>query len=71
MNSLAGLDYDERGAGEVVFLVHAGVFGSWFAPLFDQPALDGFRVIRPIGRAMAGPGAVRAGQHRRARPPVR
>jgi pimeloyl-ACP methyl ester carboxylesterase len=48
MNSLAGLDYDERGAGEVVCLVHAGVFGAWFAPLFEQPALDGFRVIRPI-----------------------
>ena len=48
MNSLAGVDYDERGAGEVVCLVHAGVFGAWFTPLFDQPALDGFRVIRPI-----------------------
>jgi pimeloyl-ACP methyl ester carboxylesterase len=48
MNHLAGLDYDERGAGEVVCLVHAGVFGAWFAPLFKQPALDGFRVIRPI-----------------------
>jgi pimeloyl-ACP methyl ester carboxylesterase len=48
MNTLAGLDYDDRGAGEVVCLVHAGVFGAWFAPLFDQPALDGFRVIRPI-----------------------
>jgi pimeloyl-ACP methyl ester carboxylesterase len=52
MNSLAGLDYDERGAGEgagkVVCLVHAGVFSAWFAPLFKEPALDGFRVIRPI-----------------------
>jgi pimeloyl-ACP methyl ester carboxylesterase len=48
MNSLAGLDYEERGAGEAVCLVHAGVFGEWFAPLFEQPALDGFRVIRPI-----------------------
>jgi pimeloyl-ACP methyl ester carboxylesterase len=48
MRNLAGLDYDERGAGEVVCLVHAGVFGEWFAPLFEQPALDGFRVIRPI-----------------------
>jgi pimeloyl-ACP methyl ester carboxylesterase len=47
MNSLAGLDYDERGAGEVICLVHAGVFGAWFAPVFDQPALDGFRLIRP------------------------
>ena len=48
MDSLAGLDYDERGAGEVVCLVHAGVFSAWFAPLFEQPALDGFRVLRPI-----------------------
>ena len=48
MHSLVGLDYDERGAGEVVCLVHAGVFSAWFAPLFEQPALDGFRVIRPI-----------------------
>jgi pimeloyl-ACP methyl ester carboxylesterase len=48
MPSLTGLDYDERGAGEVVCLVHAGVFGAWFTPLFDQPALDGFRVIRPV-----------------------
>jgi pimeloyl-ACP methyl ester carboxylesterase len=48
MNTLAGLDYDERGAGEVVCLVHAGVLSAWFAPLFEQPALDSFRVIRPI-----------------------
>ena len=46
MNSLAGLDYDERGAGEAICLVHAGIFSAWFAPLFEQPALDGFRVIR-------------------------
>ena len=48
MDSLAGLDYEARGAGEVVCLVHAGVFSAWFAPLSEQPALDGFRVIRPI-----------------------
>jgi pimeloyl-ACP methyl ester carboxylesterase len=48
MSSLAGVDYDERGAGEVVCLVHAGVFSAWFGRLFEQPALDGFRVIRPI-----------------------
>jgi pimeloyl-ACP methyl ester carboxylesterase len=48
MNNLAGLDYDERGAGEAVCLAHAGVFGAWFVPLFDQPALGGFRVMRPI-----------------------
>ena len=48
MHHLAGLDYQERGAGEAVYLVHAGIFSAWFAPLFNQPALDGFRVIRPI-----------------------
>jgi pimeloyl-ACP methyl ester carboxylesterase len=50
VRSLVGLDYHERGAdkGEVVCLVHAGVFAAWFAPLFNQPALDTFRVIRPI-----------------------
>jgi pimeloyl-ACP methyl ester carboxylesterase len=70
MNNLAGLDYDERGAGEVVFLVHAGVFSAWFAPLFDQPALDGFRVIRPIrpgyGRSPAPsePASIAAHAHR-------
>lgn len=48
MNSLAGLEYDEHGTGEVVCLVHAGVFGAWFGPLSQQPGLDGFRVIRPI-----------------------
>jgi pimeloyl-ACP methyl ester carboxylesterase len=48
MSSAADLAYDERGTGEAVCLVHAGVFSAWFAPLFEQPALDGFRVIRPI-----------------------
>ena len=48
MHHLAGLDYQERGAGEAVCLVHAGLFSAWFAPLFEQPALDGFRVFRPI-----------------------
>lgn len=48
MKSRGGLEYDERGAGEVIFLVHAGVFGGWFAPLFDDPSLDGFRVVRPV-----------------------
>lgn len=45
---MADLHYEERGAGEVVYLVHAGVFSSWFAPLFAEPALNGFRVIRPV-----------------------
>jgi pimeloyl-ACP methyl ester carboxylesterase len=45
----AELEYWERGprdATHTVFLVHAGVFGEWFRPMFDEPALDGFRVVR-------------------------
>ena len=54
MKTLAGMEYDERGAGEVVCLVHAGVFGAWFAPLFERPELDGFRVIRPLRPGYGG-----------------
>jgi len=45
----AELEYWERGprdAANTIFLVHGGVFGEWFRPLFDEPALDGFRVVR-------------------------
>jgi pimeloyl-ACP methyl ester carboxylesterase len=40
------IEFSERGTGEPVLLVHAGVFADWFAPLATAPALDGFRVIR-------------------------
>ena len=36
----------DRGDGPTILLVHASLFGDWFAPVFDEPALDGFRVIR-------------------------
>lgn len=45
----AELEYWERGAdapGPAVLLAHAGMFGEWFRPVFDQPALDGLRVVR-------------------------
>ncbi len=48
MRFQAGLEYDERGSGEAVALVHAGVFSGWFERLFEHPVLDGFRVIRPV-----------------------
>jgi hypothetical protein len=53
-------------------LAHAGVFSAWFAPLFEEPALDRFRVMRPFRPGLRPqPGPIRAGQHRRSRPPVR
>jgi pimeloyl-ACP methyl ester carboxylesterase len=40
------LEYEERGAGEPVVLMHAGVFADWFKPLFDEPALNNhYRLI--------------------------
>ncbi|MCI0686626.1 MAG: alpha/beta hydrolase [Sporichthyaceae bacterium] len=39
------VEFAERGTGEAILLVHAGVFGAWFAPLATDPSLDGFRVI--------------------------
>jgi pimeloyl-ACP methyl ester carboxylesterase len=44
----AHLEYEQRGAGPAVFLVHAGVHSSWFAPMYEERSLDRFRVIRPI-----------------------
>jgi pimeloyl-ACP methyl ester carboxylesterase len=44
----AELEYWERGPRDAstLFLVHAGVFGEWFRPMFDEPTLDGFRLVR-------------------------
>ncbi|MDN5917196.1 MAG: alpha/beta hydrolase [Pseudonocardia sp.] len=42
----ARLRYWERGRGETVLLVHAGVFGDWFAPVFAEPALDDVHLVR-------------------------
>jgi pimeloyl-ACP methyl ester carboxylesterase len=40
------LEYEVRGAGEPVVLVHPGVFARWYQPLLDEPALAGrYRVL--------------------------
>ena len=40
------LEYDVRGSGEPVVLVHAGIFADWFKPLVDEPALASrYRVV--------------------------
>jgi pimeloyl-ACP methyl ester carboxylesterase len=39
---------DSGGPGDVVLLVHAGVFADWFAPLTAEPALAGFRLVRMV-----------------------
>jgi pimeloyl-ACP methyl ester carboxylesterase len=40
------LEYEVRGAGEPVVLIHPGHFADWFTPLLDEPALtDHYRVL--------------------------
>jgi pimeloyl-ACP methyl ester carboxylesterase len=39
---------DSGGERDPVLLVHAGVFGAWFAPVAAEPALEGRRVVRMV-----------------------
>jgi pimeloyl-ACP methyl ester carboxylesterase len=48
------LEYEERGSGEPVVLIHAGLCAAWFAPLVDEPALAGNRLIRYHRAGYAG-----------------
>jgi pimeloyl-ACP methyl ester carboxylesterase len=43
----ATIEYSDCGAGEALLLIHAGVFGAWFAPL-QQLSPPGFRTIRML-----------------------
>jgi len=54
------IEYEERGRGEPIVLVHGGVFSDWFVPLAATEALAGFRVVR-VRRP--GYGANRPKQH--------
>jgi pimeloyl-ACP methyl ester carboxylesterase len=49
VDGTTGIDYsDGGGEGEPILLVHAGVFGAWFAPLAADSTLNDFRVIRML-----------------------
>ena len=40
------LAYTERGSGDPVVLIHAGMFADWFAPLLSEASLsDHYRVV--------------------------
>ena len=47
------LAYRVKGAGPRVLLMHAGIFGAWFEPLWDEPGLSRLEVIdyRRLGYA--------------------
>ena len=60
------LEYEVRGDGEPVVLIHAGVVADFFSPLMDRSELDGYRLVRyhRAGYAGSGPGdGVDIGRH--------
>ena len=59
VTSLVGveLEYEARGSGEPVVLIHAGVCAEWFRPLMEEPALSGrYRLVRYHRVGYAGSG---------------
>ena len=51
------LEYETRGNGEPVVLVHAGIFADWFKPLVDEPGFAGrYRVVSYHRVGYAGSG---------------
>jgi pimeloyl-ACP methyl ester carboxylesterase len=50
------IEYEVRGDGEPVILIHAGVVADFFAPLMGRPELDGYRLIRYHRAGYAGSG---------------
>jgi pimeloyl-ACP methyl ester carboxylesterase len=42
------VEFTDRGNGEPLLLVHAGVFAAWFHTVADDPALSGFRLVVPV-----------------------
>lgn len=51
------LEYETRGSGELVVLVHAGIFADWFKPLLAEPTLTGrYRVTSYHRAGYAGSG---------------
>jgi pimeloyl-ACP methyl ester carboxylesterase len=48
------LEYETRGVGEPVALIHLSLYADSFAPLMDQPALAGYQLLRYHRRGYAG-----------------
>jgi pimeloyl-ACP methyl ester carboxylesterase len=48
------LEYELRGTGEPVALIHLSLYADSFAPVMDQPALAGYKLLRYHRRGYAG-----------------
>jgi hypothetical protein len=40
-----GLEYELRGSGQPVVLIHWGVSATWAEPLLEEPALTDYRLL--------------------------
>ena len=49
-----GLEYETRGEGEAVLLIHGALIAGSFLPLMQEPALARYRLIRYHRRGFAG-----------------
>jgi pimeloyl-ACP methyl ester carboxylesterase len=54
MTNEVKLEYELRGFGEPVALIHLSLYADSFAPLMDQPALAGYRLLRYHRRGYVG-----------------
>src|SRR5262245_9314875 len=53
------LEYETRGAGEPVVLIHPGHFADWFTPLLNEPAItDSYYVVNYHRAGCAGSGHI-------------
>jgi pimeloyl-ACP methyl ester carboxylesterase len=52
------VEYEVRGSGEPVVLIHAGVLADWFTRLLDEPALADYQLIRYHRVGYAGSGRI-------------
>jgi pimeloyl-ACP methyl ester carboxylesterase len=48
------LEYESHGTGDPVALIHLSLYADSFAPLMDQPALAGYRLVRYHRRGYVG-----------------
>jgi pimeloyl-ACP methyl ester carboxylesterase len=48
------LEHESRGSGEPVVLIHGGAIADTYAPIMEEPALAGFRLLRYRRRGFGG-----------------
>jgi pimeloyl-ACP methyl ester carboxylesterase len=46
MEHANGIEYEVKGGGEPILFIHGAIVADSFAPIMDQPALTGYRLIR-------------------------